>query len=396
MNGRLGLARLDWFKVCLVIWGGLLAALAVYAFLYPRAHTVYDIYAPAARKWWAGQDMYALDVEYYRYSPICAVLLSPLAFLPDSWGGMLWKTLNTLVYLAGLLAWARQVVPKTLDRQRIAAVLLLALPVSLHSLYIGQANLLMVGALLLGLAAIERGAWNRAAAWLAVATLIKGYPLALGLLLCVLYPKRLPLRLAAALALGLVLPFAFQWPDTVMFQYERWIAHLGDSTVQMRERLRSFDHLMLLLGRPISAETFARLGVASGVFVLAMCLVQRWRSANLREQLTRTYLLFSVWAVLFGPATETCTYVVLAPSLAWAIVDATGVRRIFLIGLLLMAEPLVTDLFGSAVRNFANTHGCQPIGALLFAGYLLMETWKRYPAVVTSKVGQDRSVPLAA
>ena len=63
----------------------------------------------------------------------------------------------------------------------VAILSLLALPVSLHSLYIGQANLLMIGCILFGLAAIPDGRWNRASSWLAAATLIKGYPLALAL-----------------------------------------------------------------------------------------------------------------------------------------------------------------------------------------------------------------------
>jgi hypothetical protein len=33
--------------------------------------------------------------------------------------------------------------------------------------------------------------------------------------------------------------------------------------------------------------------------------------------------------------------------------------------------PLVGDWFGQTVRNFANAHASQPIGAMLFLGYLL-------------------------
>ena len=35
--------------------------------------------------------------------------------------------------------------------------------------------------------------------------------------------------------------------------------------------------------------------------------------------------------------------------------------------------PLVTDLFGPTIRNFANEHGSQPVGALLFLAYLVAE-----------------------
>ena len=50
--------------------------------------------------------------------------------------------------------------------------------------------------------------WTRQGKRYALATLIKGYPLALALLLAGLYPRRFPLRYLAALAAGLLLPFA--------------------------------------------------------------------------------------------------------------------------------------------------------------------------------------------
>src|SRR5262249_30273950 len=85
-----------------------------------------------------------------------------------------------------------------------------------------------------------------------------------------------------------------------------------------------------------------------------------------------------------GPATESCTYVVMAPAIAWALVDAFQRRtwtitKVWLIASLLLMGPLVTDLFGPTIRNYANEHGSQPIGALLFLGYLLSPTWRRYP-----------------
>src|SRR5438876_1142030 len=75
--------------------------------------------------------------------------------------------------------------------------------------------------------------WTSAAGWLAGATLIKGYPLALALVLSVLFPRRFAWRFAAALALGLALPFAGGRPAAVVAQYGSWFAHLWDSTAIM-------------------------------------------------------------------------------------------------------------------------------------------------------------------
>jgi hypothetical protein len=94
-----------------------------------------------------------------------------------------------------------------------------------------------------------------------------------------------------------------------------------------------------------------------------------------------TFFLFSVWAVLFGPATETCTYVVIAPTIAWMLLGAFArpgewaTRLAMSVSLLLMG-PLPTDLFGSTVRNFANEHGSQPIGACILGIYLAASVFR--------------------
>ncbi len=103
-------------------------------------------------------------------------------------------------------------------------------------MYIGQANMMMLGAILLSLGAAAEGRWNRSAAWLAWATLIKGYPLALAMLLAALWPKRFPFRFAASLVIGLLLPFLAQQPSLVAMQYASWFTHLRDSTGILHER----------------------------------------------------------------------------------------------------------------------------------------------------------------
>jgi hypothetical protein len=107
-------------------------------------------------------------------------------------------------------------------------------------------------------------------------------------------------------------------------------------------------------------------------------------------------MLFGTWVVLFGPATESCTYVIIAPFVAWLLADAierlivsparepNGRERtgrcvlsgwfavVVLTAALVLSGPTGTDLFGSGVRKFTNTHGIQQIGGLLLLGYLLV------------------------
>jgi hypothetical protein len=356
-------------------WSAVAIALAVHAHYYPRPHTVYNIYREAAHRWWSGRDLYTRGVDYYRYSPLFAIAVTPFAYLPDQWGCPLWKIANLGFYVLALATFlCRSTVPDLSVTEK-ASFSLLVLLGSLHSLYIGQANVLMLGMLLWALAAASDGKWNQAALGIALATLIKGYPIALALLLAVHYPRRFGLRYVTALLGGLTAPFLFQSPALVAGQYQSWFHHLSDSTQIMRERLRSIDHLLLISGHSIDPQTFAVLGLAAGVGTLLLSLLFASQVDDHRAVLLRLYLLFAVWAMLFGPATETCTYIVLAPACAWCIVEGwrhqRGVRTaVTLTSSFLLAGILVTDIAGP-LRSFFNDHGAQPIAALLLLSYLI-------------------------
>ena len=375
-----------------LVWGGLLIGVAAHGFWYPQSHTVYNIYGPAARHWWAGDDLYAPVVkgwweaghwvtttDYYRYSPLFAVAITPVAVLPDYLGNSLWKVLNGVVFASGLWCAARRLFPDTHGRPPIAVLFLLVLPVAVASLYIGQANLLVVGMVLLGLSAAAGDRWSTAAAGLAAATLVKGYPLALALLLVGLYPRRFALRFALALAAGLLLPFLTQPPDIVLAQYASWWSHLSDSTILMRERLRSVDQLFALCHLPLSPRAFSLMELAAGAAALGLCYLHTRRTAQARDRLTWVLLVYSTWVVLFGPATESSTYAVIGPALAWSLIDAFrrpagwGIRFLLVACLILMG-PVVTDLFGATVRVWAHQYGMQAIGGLLYLACLLAET----------------------
>ncbi len=372
--------RLDWPLLAWLVWGGATLGIAVLAYGFPFAHTVHDVYVLASRRWWLGEDMYTVIIEHYRYSPLFAILMTPFAWLPDGLGSATWKAFNIGVFCLGLRAMAGRLLPRPWSPKQTAGLFLLAFPLVMNSAYNGQANLIMLAACLFGLAAAAERRWTGAAVWLALATLIKGYPLALALLVLALYPRPFAWRFLLALGSGLLLPFAAQRPSVVTMQYASWYHHLGECTSIMRERLRTLDHLLQVYGYPISPRTFALMGLVGGLLVLGWCLRHARCHPEPRQRLTWVFLCFALWTVLVGPATESCTYAVMGPAIAWVLLDAfarptpTWTRALLIISLVLMG-PIVTDL-GGPLRNLANSHGSQPIGALLFLGYLLTRRGK--------------------
>ncbi len=392
--------RPDTLRVAATVWTCLLAGFAVYGFYNPRTHTVYDIYARAGRAWLAGDDLYTdPGTAYFRYSPLFAVGMAPLGLLPEGLGNALWRVFNGLVFAWGLAAFVRRLAPREWDRRWVGAFFLLVLPLSLHSMYNAQANLLMVGSVLLGLAGAVDGRWNRAAGWMAVATLVKGYPLAVALLLSAFHPRRFTPRFVVALAVGLLLPFLTQRPEVVLAQYGSWAAHLRDSTSIMRERLRTLEYLFLVVGRPVTPEHFLRWQALAGLGVLALCAFHARLTNDPAQRLVMLLALFGVWAALFGPATEACTYVVLAPAAAWLCIEvfrrpAPRLERALVVVSLICMGPLPTDFFGSTIRHLANLYGSQPLGALLFGGCLVARTFRPVKVVLdhsTRSIIPDRT-----
>src|SRR5205807_1635538 len=102
-------ARTGWEKTALGIWVAILLVVSVRAFLSPDKRTVYPIFSGSARLWWTATDLYEPDRPSsvqggYRYSPTFAILFTPLALVPDSAGGVLWRLLSAAALL-GALAW---------------------------------------------------------------------------------------------------------------------------------------------------------------------------------------------------------------------------------------------------------------------------------------------------
>jgi hypothetical protein len=329
------LAKLTrWEKITLCAWGLLLAVVCVRAAFWPEAHSVYPIFALASKKWLAGENLYILTkYDIYRYSPIVAVSFIPLGFLPLGLGGVLWRLLGSGVYAAALLWWGRSLMradPGTptrpnADRNWLALLMLLVLPLSLDNLNNGQSNLLMIGLVMASVLACGTGRWNLAAASAAAACLLKVYPLASAMLLTVVYTRRFTLRFLAALAVGILIPYLLQRPVYVLEQYQTWIHHLRtDNRQGLHVELWYRDLRLLadLCGRPLSAVTYALIQLAVGAAIAALCLAGRRRKWPQHRLAPVLFGLACCWMTAFGSAAETSTYMIMAPIAAWCVVDA--------------------------------------------------------------------------
>jgi len=329
---RLGVGRFfdscrqgdQWQSVACFVWLAILTAITVRGWLSP-AHSVYPVYVRAARDWVAGSDLYLDRGSPYRYSPLVAVLFVPLSFLGNPLGGTLWRLINYATYLGGLAWFTHAVLPDSFSRRERSLLFLLIIPLSHGSLNNAQSNALVLGLLLCALATAARERFYLSGAAIALACLFKVYPIALGLLLLLHYRRRLAYPLMLWLLLGLALPFAFGEPHFVARQYSGWLHHLRTDDRQGLP-LELWYRDLRLLGKichvPLSGYAYSALQLTVALAIAVIC----WRSSRAgtkdRKVLVTILAWATCWMTLFGSATESCTYILLAPSLGLALLSS--------------------------------------------------------------------------
>ncbi|HLJ94038.1 MAG TPA: glycosyltransferase 87 family protein [Gemmataceae bacterium] len=357
----------------IAVWATILIVLCTRGLLRPGSNSVYPIFANAARHFLAGTDLYEKTDGPYRYSPLVAGLLVPFSLCSDSLGSLLWRLLNAAVYLGSLAWWCRAVPQPALTANQRAIIYLLIVPLSVGSLNNAQSNALILGLLLAGTAAVTRQFWNLASGCVALACLFKLYPIAVGLLLTALFPRRFAGRFLIALLIGLGLPFLFKPSVYVLQQYMGWWHHLlADDRQNLPVELwyRDFRLVCWSCQQMLSPMAYLAIQLLAAALMAGLCAWAKLVHLDRRRLLALLLGLGCCWMTLFGPATESCTYILLAPVLAWTLVSAwlqpghAWLRSILVLSLALFTVSRIAVWFPGGARQM-QIACLQPWAALL-------------------------------
>ena len=376
------LALHPWMRAAVCVYALLLAGTCVRSALRPERQNVFPIWRLAGHDWVTGHDLYdgapgGDPVRAgYRYGPLVAGLFTACDLAPEALGNVVWRVLNLAAFLAALAWWLEKGLPFECSPGRRGLVFLMAAPLALGSLNNGQVNLLLIALMLAAVTACGVGRWNVAAACLALAVMLKIYPLALGLMLVMIYPWRLGPRLLAALALSAALPFLMQEPGYVLRQYQLWferVAH-GDTHRRFWPLAGSYRDVWLLLRAwevPVGLKFYTRLQLGGGGVCAALVFVAMLRLGRGRETLFAALSMATGWMLLLGPAPESCTYVLVAPTMAaWMLHEADARNRLahYLTmggyGLLMLC--VVAGTYSPTIRLYQGS-GLQPLGVILYS-----------------------------
>lgn len=364
-------------------WLIMLAIICARVGVNPHKQSVYTAdYQTAGWHWLHAQEVYSTH-RHFLYSPLAAAAFVPLALLPLVLGNIVWRLLCAAAVAGVTAAWLRAGLSRLDAAQAQPAssltasiTFLLLLPLAVGNINLGQMNLVVLVLAAASVLAVRERHWNTAALLLAAAGYMKIYPLSIGLLLALLYPRKLAWRLALAALLLFGLSLIVQSPGYAWYEYRSWFAHLGVDDrldVDLFASWRDFGFLLRACGLPVSDNAVRAIEVAAGGILALFLWVgqQRWQWSEDRL-LGAVFFLGCSWMVLFGPATESATYVVLALPVcaAFGAVLAPPVSPVMRLwfgtayGMLVFSE--ITNSWFHASTHHLAFRALQPVAALLF------------------------------
>lgn len=382
-------------RLAIAFWVTLAVAACIKTAVKDGKHSVYPIFAAAAKHWWADQPLYkdywqSEGIDGYRYSPAFAIALTPLIHLPGRSGEMVWNIICLGVLFFASWRMTRDLLPDDWPAYRRDLFLSLVLLGSAVGVWSSQSNSLLLAFIILGLSAIVHGRWWTAAVLLTVPVFLKIWPAAVVLILLLFWPRKLFVRLLIVGVVLLLVPFLTRPPSIVISQYQDWYYWL---TGPLQSRCRGYrdawtvlEHFFKLAAQP---RVYAILQLTGLAGVTVWC----WRRRRLAAVETGRFLLlvlsaWSAWQLFLGPGTEQLTYGLIAPAASWALLQSFAEKKARWLAssawLLLTLMP-AGDIEKSAGRLLARLSlpgeslamTFAPLGVVLFVVWLVWHEWGR-------------------
>jgi len=313
----------------------------------------------------ANQNLYtyylAEQWDLYKYSPTFALLMAPLAWLPNWLGLFLWNALNTLVLFFGIKHLPR------LSRKTTVKLRWFVLIELLTSIQNSQSNGLMLGMLIWSFIFLERGQLIWATLLMLGSVFIKIFGV-VAFMLFLLYPRK-PVAVAYTLAWTLILlllPLVVITGPQLLAQYQNWWVML------QADHSSSLGYsVMGWLSTWFSAEPPKLLVVGLGAMLLLAPLV---RLSLYADYGYRLLLLASVliWVVIFNHKAESPTFIIAMGGVAiWYFTKpATAMDRVLVLLAFVFTSLSPTDVFPAGLRQSL-------VEPYVFKGVFCIAIWAR-------------------
>ncbi len=351
-------------------------------------HNNYIAYDDGVRKILSGENPYPADwmtatgnsfPSWFLYGPSFVYLFLPFSslFAGVHVGTYLWVVMNTMIFYAGVFQAMRFI-----DTRRLFTgwwlffCLLLLFNEMQSSLTNLQTNGMVVGLILLGMTSYFRQRFLASAAYLAVATSFKVFPLAAAMLLALEFNPLFIGAFLLFLLLGLAAPLVIIDYGFYVELMKTWIDFLAHDPVH--SIYLGMEPTLLKLGIGVDGGLFAKFMLLNA-FIIALASFFIFRKG--RGEYVRLIIpVLLPFLVLFNKRSESQTFIVVVPVFIIMLsaylqerasnnVVAAKWRLTALIACWILVSMIYSDLSPRPLRAFAWEWHFKTYGALLIYGW---------------------------
>lgn len=319
--------------------------------------------------------------SWWLYSPTAALSFAPFSYLPSSWGLFVYLILSVAAFAAGLRALLDALgIP--FDTRGMRWFYLPAFSELVGGVQSEKPEVAMVGLILLSMAWLLRGRMIAAAVLLALPTVWKVQPLAIGGLLALALLResgkkdlpRFALSYAAGIATFLAAPLLFVSFPFLREAFTAWSSALNEAVRETwHGNMTLYNFLRGYFGFPRDHHEVRMVGlVVAAIFALVIALP---RFGSRLSRLGLALALGSVYGVLLSPLSQGTTYVFGTPALLIAVLVCLTLNRgWYLIFYHWIVTSIVwSDLVPEAVSHFFGSFNARSTGFMALVGYLIYQ-----------------------
>jgi hypothetical protein len=317
-----------------LLWLVVIVAVCIPAARGRGSNSVTQVYRDAATAWIDGRSMYPpadrVSGDGWIYPPLSVMVFVPKAFIERgvdalarphvgeeraatirvAVGDVLWRVFSGAVLVLSLRRLARLLCARG-HGEYFFMMTLLAIPASLGSLYNGQVNVLMAGAIVMGFVGIAERRWWSGAAWLTLAVVCKPAGVVGVLLAGALWPGQM-WRLVPTVIAAALLPMLMHAPAYVLSEYRAAIETIRVASGLDSRTFADLGGMLTTLGLWPGALAMTAIRVAIALGTLGLC----WSAVRRLGPVygaAMTMVLCAASMLLLSPRTEGNTYVLLGP-----------------------------------------------------------------------------------
>ena len=278
--------------------------------------------------------------DFYKYSPTFAVLMAPMAYLPDIVGLCIWNILNALA-----VYFAIRLLPFNVKTQ---CLLLWFVSFDLLTcLQNAQSNGLMCGLIIAAYGCLHHKKALWATLWLVVATYIKVYG-AIGFCLFLFYPDKVKFVLYAIMwtILFWAIPLLVTPLPTLVWQYHNWAGlMIADATTAMGLSVAG------LLSKWFGMNMKGIVTIAGLILFLLPFIRTRQYKNEIFRLLTLASML--IWVIIFNHKAESSTFVIATAGVGiwYFAMPKTNWRTALFFFVFIFTSLSTTDIFPAFIRQ---------------------------------------------